>query len=140
MNYPVIIIFEEHHCNRYFIAKDPDEIGRIALKVLAERLEDGYWYEDDEDMRLSQQAAWDKYKKAIQKLTPDEIIDLNIQKPQFKEPPALEEINDPKRSYLKMKWHPKTFAQEIIAKKDGKAAFRFLDDQESLTCEFPEEI
>ena len=41
---PSVLVCDEKHGNRYLPAKDDAEMFRSALKVLGERLKDGYWY------------------------------------------------------------------------------------------------
>jgi hypothetical protein len=43
-----ILIFREKHGSRYFDASTDELICKAALKVLTERLEDGYWYYEPE--------------------------------------------------------------------------------------------
>jgi len=45
---PGILIFEEKHGTRYFVCNNSQEFCRAAMKVLRERLEDDYWYHDEE--------------------------------------------------------------------------------------------
>lgn len=42
--FPSIIVFNEKHGNRYYIANNPDEFGRVFLTVLEERFHQKYWY------------------------------------------------------------------------------------------------
>lgn len=41
---PSVLVCDEKYGNRYLPAKDDAEMFRSALKVLGERLKDGYWY------------------------------------------------------------------------------------------------
>jgi hypothetical protein len=40
-----ILIFEEKHCHRFFDASTKELKRAAALKILTERLKDGYWYD-----------------------------------------------------------------------------------------------
>lgn len=142
-DYPTIIIFEEKHGSRYFIAHNNKEVGQIALKVIADRLEEGYWYDDDEDCRIARQEEWNAYRTATEKLTPKEIKDLGIKKPEYKEPPSLNNIA--KDFYRQIEWQAETLAKKIVADKDGEAAYKFLyyrsdGEYERMLVESPEAI
>lgn len=43
---PVVVVLEEKHSNRYFVASTEADLHAIALHILQERLESGAWYYD----------------------------------------------------------------------------------------------
>lgn len=63
---PGLLIFEEKHGTRYFYCRNPEEYCKAAMKVLKQRLEEGYWYgNDSEDEELMSVIEAHKYAGAI---------------------------------------------------------------------------
>lgn len=57
-----ILIFKEKHSNRYFDASTVEAHSAACLKILKERLEEGYWYDpgdppDKEDILSEEQIS-----------------------------------------------------------------------------------
>jgi hypothetical protein len=51
-----ILVFREKHGNRYFICNTKEDYCRAAIKIIKERLDEG-WYWDEEDDDDNQAAA-----------------------------------------------------------------------------------
>lgn len=45
---PGILHFKEKHGDHYYVCLTPEDYCKAAMQVLRQRVEDGYWYGDDE--------------------------------------------------------------------------------------------
>jgi hypothetical protein len=54
---PQILVVREKHGNRYLPAATDEELHASALKLVTNRVEDGYWYYDDEDDAAATRAS-----------------------------------------------------------------------------------
>lgn len=68
--YPRLVIFEERHVNRYYLATNDQEYAMIFAKVLRERWDEGHWYEEPSKNLLE---AFTEEEKAYL-LLPEELL------------------------------------------------------------------
>lgn len=66
-SYPQVLVFEEKHGTRYFDASTPRNLGMACLKILSERLNEGYYTvygeEPEKPKYLPESVANDSYLK-----------------------------------------------------------------------------
>lgn len=74
------MVFKEKHDNRYFVVDGIEDKKKVALKILRERAESGYWYSSLEGLQKQKNEAIErleeKYDKSILELSDDEIEKL----------------------------------------------------------------
>lgn len=120
-----IIIAKEKHGDRFYDASTPEAWAKNALKILTERWNEGYWYEDPDDDGLGNSEWADKrreeYKKACA-LTEEEIE-------------ALPE--DARKTVLTMRKNAKRETEEdIMHRKWYEQAKQVVEDQDLGTYLF----
>ena len=127
---PTIVVVEEKHGNRYFIANTQQELFDISLKLVKERFEAGYFGE-----------------KTSLPLAPEYTrAEAEALKPGIRSA-VLKTITKWENDVLEIKNDNEMFerAERAIAKKDGKEALMILADRsdyqyENVTLEIPEDV
>lgn len=75
-----IMIFKEKHAERYFVVNSKEDQHKVALKILRERYNEGYWYPTVEYIEKDRESAVErlnkKYDQNIITLTEDEVEGL----------------------------------------------------------------
>lgn len=74
-----LMIFKEKHCDRYFAVKDDDDRNKVALKILKERSESGYYYPEKENIEADRESRINQIKEVYKdywELTEEEINNL----------------------------------------------------------------
>lgn len=130
-DYRQILIFEEKHGNRYFIVNNRPELEQVALKIVLERNEQGWYCFNDEAVEpnkpkipLSEAASYGNLEKAIK----EEWESYENQLKWYKKNKLLAETLD-----------------TILTKKDAPLALRFIKELQGAEYEgwelvTPEEI
>ena len=92
---PAVIVCEEKHGTRYFVANSTEDIGRAALHLLKERNEQGYYPEPDappeepqnkpEEMVDAQMVKsckeqWERYNSVLESLAQEREFYESVQK------------------------------------------------------------
>lgn len=53
-----LLILKEKHENEYWLVEDPKDLGEVCLIITRRRLEEGYWYSDnDSHLKMAQDAV-----------------------------------------------------------------------------------
>jgi hypothetical protein len=128
--YPVIVIFKEKHGDRYFIANNQEELGKICLQVLTERFDDGYWYYKPEPLGED-----------------DKIIDIPEDLPEDVKG-DIERRNGAMRNKIrshKYAVHDYKLIEKAYQDRDPKAAYHVLQNRsayeyEEMAIEYPMDI
>jgi len=74
-----LMIFKEKHADRYFAVKDDNDRNKVALKILKERYNEGYYYPTVEELDDRKEERLETVKKRYEKeiaLTEEEVSNL----------------------------------------------------------------
>lgn len=121
VRFPAILRFKEKYGDRLFIINGEEDLTRAALKVIKDRFEDGYWYDEPEEPTK-----------------PDYSLEEAATLKGAAKEAALREIDRFQRSKLAYEealemWK---ILKSAVDNNDGRIAYYFLHYRSDMRCEY----
>lgn len=113
-DFAMIVVFKEKHGDRHFIVKNQTELNKVALKIVLEREEEGWYdfdYEKPVEPKMTVEDAAKLGMAGVKDAVEREWSSYKYSKKQYEEGIQL-----------------KAALEKVVKEKDGATAFRFLNE------------
>lgn len=121
---PMLLVFKEKHGDRYYHVVDDKMLLAVALKILTERFEEGYWYGEPSDLPDPPKAP-DFTKEQVEAMP--ESLRPAAYKKLHDYAVAMRQYNEEVDDYRRI--------EKAVREKDGREAWQALNDRSDAEYE-----